>query len=92
MEQGSSGGEGQPVSLLGNIARTADFWGRTVGIYGGYTATQAQAWALEVAGWSPERLTDELWARQHRHAAEQMYRLCVDLRGFYLKVRCARRN
>ena len=23
---------------------------------------------------------------QHRKAAEQMYQLCVDLRGFYLKV------
>lgn len=46
-----------------------------------------QAAALRAMGWDEARLKDEHWAAQHAKAAQQMYSLCVDLRGFYLKVR-----
>ncbi|PRW59732.1 putative aarF domain-containing kinase 1 [Chlorella sorokiniana] len=71
---------------LENVARTADFWSRTLTIYAGYKACQAHALLLRAAGWSEDRLKNEHWAAQHRKAAEQMYKLCVDLRGFYLKT------
>lgn len=72
---------------LANAARTVDFWARTLSIYAGYKACQAQALALRLlCGWSEERLRGEHWAAQHRRAGEQMYALSVDLRGFYLKV------
>ena len=76
----------RPLGPLGNAARTTDFWGRTLAIYAGYKACQAHALLRAALGWSPERLREEHWAAQHRKAAEQMYALCVDLRGFYLKA------
>ena len=76
----------KPVGPLENVARTADFWRRTLVIYAGYKACQAQALALRAMGWDEARIKDEHWARQHSKAAQQMYSLCVDLRGFYLKV------
>jgi hypothetical protein len=76
----------KPVGPLENVARTADFWRRTLVIYAGYKACQAQALALRALGWDEARLKDEHWAHQHSKAAQQMYSLCVDLRGFYLKV------
>lgn len=72
--------------VLQSLARSVEFWGRAVSIYAGYKACQAHALLLRGAGWSTARLKDEHWARQHSKAAEQLYRLCVDLRGFYLKV------
>ncbi len=71
---------------LESFARTAEFWARAVTIYAGYKACQAHALALRTLGWSAERLREEHWARQHSKAAQQLYSLCVDLRGFYLKV------
>ena len=80
----------KPLGPLENVARTADFWRRTCVIYAGYKACQAQALALRALGWDEARLKEEHWARQHSKAAQQMYSLCVDLRGFYLKVQmCA---
>lgn len=79
--------EAPPTGPLASFARTADFWARSLAIYAGYKACQAQALALRALGWSEERLKSEHWARQHSQAAEQMYSLCVGLRGFYLKVR-----
>lgn len=80
-----------PAGPLASLARTADFWARALSIYAGYKACQAQALALRALGWDDARLKSEHWARQHTKAAEQMYSLCVGLRGFYLKVRrCSR--
>ncbi|KAL4431977.1 hypothetical protein ABPG77_000244 [Micractinium sp. CCAP 211/92] len=78
--------EAPPTGPLASFARTADFWARALAIYAGYKACQAQALALRALGWSEERLKSEHWARQHSQAAEQMYGLCVGLRGFYLKT------
>jgi hypothetical protein len=77
---------------LESLARTAEFWARAVTIYAGYKACQAHALALRALGWSEERLREEHWARQHTKAAQQLYSLCVDLRGFYLKVGGRRRR
>ncbi len=33
-------------SPLGNALRTADFWRRTVGIYGSYKLTQIRGWVV----------------------------------------------
>lgn len=33
----------------------------------------------------------QLWEQQHTLAGERMYNLCLGLRGFYLKVRAAKR-
>lgn len=78
-----NGGE---LTLLDNITRTAEFWKRACGIYMGYKVTQLRAFALKLAGWKEDRLVSEVWTPQQERAAEQMYSLCVDLRGFYLKT------
>ena len=48
--------------------------------------TQAKAVVCRTRGWDEERIANELWLPQHERAGERMYRLCIDLRGFYLKV------
>ena len=48
--------------------------------------TQAKAVLCRTRGWDEERIANELWEPQHERAGERMYRLCIDLRGFYLKV------
>ena len=77
----------RPVGPLANAARSTEFFARVAGIYLGYKAAQAQDLALRALGWDVARLKEEHWAAQHARAAEHMYQLCVDLRGFYLKVR-----
>jgi len=80
--------QGGELSPIDNARRTAEFWLRASSIYFGYKATQLKALALQtVGGWSQDRLREEVWNKQHEKAAEQMYSLCIDLRGFYLKVR-----
>ena len=74
---------------LESLVRTVQFWGRAGQCYAGYKACQAHALVLQALGWDEARLKDELWARQHTKAAQQLYSLCVDLRGFYLKVNSA---
>ena len=78
-----SGGE---LSPLKKVQRTSEFWIRATEVYAGYKATQIRGVILKnLMGWSDERIEDELWAKQHERAAEQMYSICVDMRGFYLK-------
>ncbi len=48
--------------------------------------TQAKAAVCRTRGWDEDRIASELWLPQHQRAGERMYRLCIDLRGFYLKV------
>ena len=79
-----------PDSLRDRAAlalRTADFWRRATGIYAAYKGKQVQDAGLRLAGWSEERLTEELWNPHHEWAGRQMYELAVSVRGFYLKVR-----
>lgn len=51
-------------------------------IYVGFKATQLENTVLRRSGAEEEAR----WDRHHQWAAEKMYRLCVDMRGFFLKV------
>lgn len=84
-----AGGE---LNGLKKLQRTSEFWLRATSIYAGYKATQIRYLMMKAAGWSKERLQRDIWDPQHERAAEQMYSVCVDLRGFYLKVGCASWN
>ena len=67
-----------------------EFFGRTVSIYASFKATQVREASMRVspAGCSEEQVA-LLWHNQHTYAGERMHELCLDLRGFYLKVGCA---
>ena len=71
---------------LHSLARTAEFWTRAAGIYLSYKVLQARARALHLVGKDDATVKAELWEPHHRWAGNQLYSLCVDLRGFYLKV------
>ncbi len=66
--------------------RTTQFWRRATGIYLSYKAAQVKAQALKLQGWDTEKLKQVHWTPHHSWAGEEMYSLCVDMRGFYLKV------
>ena len=66
--------------------RTTQFWRRATGIYLSYKGAQAKAQALRLRGWDTEKLKEVHWKPHHAWAGEEMYSLCVDMRGFYLKV------
>lgn len=70
----------QPVQ---NFVRSSEFYGRVAVIYAAYKVTQLKSAALKLQGKDPK----QLWHAQHSWAGEQMYDLCISLRGFYLKVR-----
>ncbi|KAH7619626.1 hypothetical protein Ndes2526B_g06607 [Nannochloris sp. 'desiccata'] len=78
--------QGGELSPLDNVTRTSEFWLRVSTIYFGYKATQLRALAAQVSGWNSDRIKSDLWDPQQEKAASQMYNLCVDLRGFYLKA------
>ena len=73
-----------PVQAL---LRTTQFWRRATGIYLSYKAAQVKAQVLKAQGWDAEKLKQRHWQPHHAWAGEEMYSLCVDMRGFYLKVR-----
>jgi hypothetical protein len=75
-----------PGNPLTNIWRTVDFWARTSTIYTTYKLSQLKVLQLKREGKDDEYIAKEVWDVQHTWAGEQMYNLCVDLRGFYLKV------
>ena len=51
----------------------------------GFCLLQARAILMRSSGGSQDAI-DRLFAGQHTWAGQRMYTLCVDLRGFYLKV------
>lgn len=71
---------------LDGFARTAEFWRRAAFIYGTYKVTQLKAAALRASGRSQVEVEAEVWTPQHTWAGQEMYDLCIALRGFYLKV------
>ena len=75
-----------PAEVAHNLLRSARFWSRASSIYLSYKATQLRALAAAAAGWDAGRRQAEIWDPQHEYAGRKMYELCVDLRGFYLKV------
>ena len=74
------------LSAVDNVARTTEFWLRASSIYFGYKITQLKAFAATAARWPADKIKTDVWDVQQQRAAEQMYSLCVDLRGFYLKA------
>lgn len=42
--------------------------------------------ALRASGWTPDALEEKIWIPHHTWAGDELYRLSIDLRGFYLKV------
>lgn len=75
------------LAFASNASRAANFWRQTASIYGSYKATQAQEGLMRVVG-RPQAQVDELWDAQNERAGKAMYNMCVELRGFYLKVCC----
>ena len=76
--------------LLSILHIKVEFFGRTVSIYASFKATQVREAAMRLApaGCSEEQVA-LLWHNQHTYAGERMHELCLDLRGFYMKVRYA---
>ena len=68
------------------LFRTTQFWRRATGIYLSYKGAQVKARALRLRGWDTDKLKELHWKPHHAWAGEEMYSLCVDMRGFYLKV------
>jgi len=60
---------------------------RSTSIYVGYKAAQAKASLLALQGRSQAEIEATHWAPHHARAGEDMYALCVDLKGFVIKVR-----
>ncbi|CAG9460985.1 unnamed protein product [Pedinophyceae sp. YPF-701] len=69
-----------------SIYRTTEFWRRAIGIYGAYKVAQVRAAIRHAQGESEESLQEGFWADHHAWAGREMYKLSVDLRGFYLKT------
>lgn len=70
-----------------NAARTMDFWRRASGIYLAYKGAQVKGLvAQQFLRKSEADVKQEIWVPHHEWAGGEMYKLCVDLRGFYLKV------
>ena len=76
----TASGDKQAFAALG---RTAEFWRRASGIYLAYKAAQVRM-SLR-PGAKPEHRA-EFWQKHHTWAGKEMYKLCIDMRGFYLKV------
>jgi hypothetical protein len=84
-KKGKTDWRDQKDGPFANFVRTADFWRRTVGIYASYKGTQLREAAMRAFGAKDEEVKS-MWVSQHQYAGKAMYELCVDLRGFYLKV------
>lgn len=67
--------------------RTLEFWRRAGAIYAGYKVAQIQASWLRLRGYSEERIQSMHWDRHSDIAGQDMHSLCVDMRGFFIKVR-----
>lgn len=81
--------EDERRDLPERVWRTMEFWRRAGGIYVGYKVQQARMAVLDRMRKSHPRGSElhlEDWERHHRRAGADMYQLCVDLRGFYVKV------
>ncbi|GFR52787.1 hypothetical protein Agub_g15404, partial [Astrephomene gubernaculifera] len=68
------------------LPRTFEFWRRAALIYGSYKVAQLRDLVLRATGKSDAELQNAIWVPQHTWAGEEMYNLCISLRGFYLKA------
>lgn len=62
------------------VSRGLSFWTRVLNIYLGFKWTQAR---IKLHNNQDAR---KLWETRHKIAAQQMWELCIDLRGFYIKA------
>ncbi|MEW5318649.1 MAG: hypothetical protein WDW38_009856 [Sanguina aurantia] len=74
------------AEFVSNLSRTCDFWLRATGIYGAYKVTQIRGGLMKLTGSDDKVIQEEVWDKQHAWAGDQMYKMCIDLRGFYLKA------
>lgn len=72
--------------------RSTEFFARVAHIYGAYKLTQLRAALMRLQGADDAQLAAALWDGQHTWAGQQVYDLCISLRGFYLKVGCGCRQ
>ena len=68
------------------LLRTADFWRRVSAIYLGYKVASVKATYLRWCGHSQDEIKQLHWQPHHDQAGQDMYQLCVDMRGFLIKV------
>eukprot|EP00892_Ulva_mutabilis_P003004 jgi/Ulvmu1/12704/UM095_0008.1 len=68
------------------VLRSLDFWRRAGGIYMGYKLAQSQAQILRWTGMTEQQVQEEHWEPHNDRSGRLMYDLCIDLRGFFLKV------
>ena len=66
--------------------RSLQFWGRAGSIWAGYKLAQAQAQWMRLRGHSEEHIKEAHWAPHADRAGRDMHALCVDMRGFFIKV------
>jgi len=57
-----------------------------VTIYAGYKFTQARVNLLELQGQQDTQRVVDIWKKRHTRAGKEMFDLCIDLQGFYIKA------
>lgn len=67
--------------LLPVHRRSLSFWQRVLPIYAGYKRTQIVLTLRR----ADIQTRDRVWEARHQWGAARVYKLCVELRGFYLK-------
>lgn len=80
----------QPANPIQGAAeqamRTVGFWSSVSGVYASYKLTQLRAALARARGATDDHVQHTIWDPRHQAAGKQIYHMCVDLRGFYLKV------
>ena len=79
--------------LIRKPIRDLDFWGKVIQIYGSYKVSQIHSRVLGAqslfrkknASTSSETVSADMWSKVHEINSQRMMRLCLGLRGFYLK-------
>eukprot|EP00976_Prorocentrum_cordatum_P079372 1183522-Prorocentrum_minimum.AAC.2 len=83
----ATGGEKVPtLSPLEQVGRSVNFWRRAITIYTGYKVTQTRTKLLELQGPHNKQRVEDMWKYRHKRAGKEMFDLCIDLQGFYIKA------
>jgi hypothetical protein len=76
----------QPSVAYRGFFRTTDFWKRVSAIFIGYKVAQGKALYLRLRGDSQESIAARHWEPYYHRVGQDMYSVCVDMRGLLLKV------
>jgi hypothetical protein len=68
--------------------RSLVFWSRACSIWAGYKVAQVQAAWLRFQGRSEDYIKEHHWSPHADRAGRNIHALCVELRGFFIKVLC----